>query len=78
MEQEGVIKYSFDYQHKPVCANAEIVDDINDCRAVMITQALIGQDEQRYGGYGFGNISVRSHDSDTSFLITGSLSLIHI
>lgn len=70
LEQEGVIKYSLDFQCKTVEVSECKLRDINTCRAVMIDQGLLGQDVHRYGGYGFGNISIRS--TNKAFLITGS------
>jgi len=72
MEQEGVIKYSLDFQHKSMCPNDQTLRDMNTCRSVMIANGLLGQDESRYGGYGFGNISARNPESNKTFLITGS------
>jgi len=72
MEQEGVIKYSLDFQRKGVCANKQTLRDINVCRSVMKNKGLLGQDDGRYGGYGFGNISIRATESNKTFLITGS------
>ncbi|MFT5718996.1 MAG: hypothetical protein ACJAWS_000844 [Oleiphilaceae bacterium] len=72
VEKEGVIKYSLDFQRKAICVNNCTLNNINACRAVMIEQGLLGQDDQRYGGYGFGNISTRSEQPNNTFLITGS------
>jgi ribulose-5-phosphate 4-epimerase/fuculose-1-phosphate aldolase len=72
VEKEGVIKYSLDFQRKTACVNDGILREMNACRSVMIEQGLLGQDDQRYGGYGFGNISIRSEKSTNTFLITGS------
>jgi len=72
VEQEGVIKYSLDFQHKTIRANTKALRDINTCRSVMIGKGLLGQDDSRYGGYGFGNISIRVTKSNNTFLITGS------
>lgn len=72
MEQEGVIKYSLDFQQQAVSVNDKVLRDMNACRSLMIDHGLLGQDESRYGGYGFGNISRRSTAANTTFLITGS------
>ena len=74
MEQEGVIKYSLDFQHKALSVTDSILSDLNTCRSVMIANGLLGQDEHRYHGYGFGNLSIRHTDSTESsaFLISGS------
>jgi len=71
-EQEGVTKYSLDFQRQAVCASHKVLSEMNACRSLMIDNGLLGQDDSRYGGYGFGNISSRSTESNTVFLITGS------
>jgi ribulose-5-phosphate 4-epimerase/fuculose-1-phosphate aldolase len=72
MEQEGVIKYSLDFQRQALNASHKVLSEINACRSLMIGNGLLGQDEDRYGGYGFGNISKRRTESNTDFLISGS------
>lgn len=72
MEKEGVIKYLLDFQRSPLQVSKRSLRDINICRSVMIDEGLLGQDDHRYGGYGFGNISTRSTKSTQRFLITGS------
>lgn len=72
VEQEGVIKYTLDFQRQVVRLNPKILREINHSRQLMIDNALLGQDDERYCGYGFGNISCRGDGSNTCFVITGS------
>jgi len=72
IEQEGVIKYTLDFQRQAVSASHKVLREMNACRSMMIDNGLLGQDTSRYGGYGFGNISCRSAEPASTFLITGS------
>ncbi|MGH8548637.1 MAG: class II aldolase/adducin family protein [Methylococcales bacterium] len=57
-DQEGVIKFTLDFEPKSVL---EIKDlgTLIAWRTVLHRLAMIGQDPERYGGLGFGNISQR-------------------
>ncbi|WP_078118750.1 class II aldolase/adducin family protein [Thiosocius teredinicola] len=67
-ESEGVIQYKLDYRPGPLPADADLkplFDWFGRCRA----RELIGQSRGRYGGYAYGNISLRiAH----GFIITGT------
>lgn len=69
-EQEGVIKYRLDYHAIPLCDYPELAE-LNAWRTILYRLGLIGQDAQRYGGLGFGNISFRL-DHTRQFVVTGS------
>lgn len=66
-EQEGVIKFNLHY----VDSALEPVDisELNAWRTVLKELGLLGQVPDRYDGYGFGNISIRTADG---FLISGT------
>lgn len=81
-EQEGVIKYQLQF-HEQVLSDASIetkqsssiklsdlLAELNTSRALLRAKALIGQDSLRYGGDGFGNISIRV--DSLRFLISGT------
>ena len=70
-EQEGVIKYRLDHRYMPLERTIDI-RNINAWRYVFCKLALIGQDQARYQGLGFGNISQRLTPGDNRFLITGT------
>ena len=55
---EGVIKYHLNFE---VAAPPDYssIEDINNWRTLLHQMQLMGQDPQRYGGLGFGNISCR-------------------
>ncbi|MCI0655165.1 MAG: class II aldolase/adducin family protein [Methylococcaceae bacterium] len=53
---EGVIKYELAFEHKPFAKTGNL-ETLIAWRAVLHRLGLIGQDPQRYGGLGFGNIS---------------------
>ena len=73
---EGVIKFKCDFTPAAALPYAQI-GELNAWRKIMHMTALIGQYPRRYGGYGFGNISCRLDDLDSSdrqhsFAITGT------
>ncbi len=68
-EQEGVIKYQLHHRHKNTQDYS--ISEINAWRSVMQRLQLIGQDDARYGGYGFGNISQR-FENGGQFIISGT------
>jgi hypothetical protein len=75
-EQEGVIKFQLDFRGAPPIAEPEI-EALNRWRGRLIERGLLGQDNSRYSGYGFGNISKRLPPYDApvghrSFLISGT------
>src|SRR5215212_6737997 len=75
-KQEGVIKFQMEFTPAPPLAAAEIAV-INHWRAILYQKQLIGQDLARYGGYGYGNLSLRlapfaAPPALRSFLISGS------
>ncbi len=76
-ETEGVIKFSLDYTQSPLSEQIsdlprERLSTLNAWRSILKQLGMIGQDPERYGGLGFGNISIRSQPSSQAFLITGT------
>lgn len=74
--KEGIVKYQCEYTPGPALPAAQI-SELNAWRKLMVITGLIGQDPNRYGGYGFGNISRRLDDIDLAgrlhpFVITGT------
>ena len=68
-ETEGVIKYHL--HHKPTVANTKWnIAPINTWRTLLYQLQLIGQQPDRYMGYGYGNISQRM--TGKQFLISGT------
>ena len=70
-EQEGVIKYQLSHHSRPIDAQINLAE-LNGWRQIMLRLQLIGQDEHRYMGYGFGNISFRLAEQPRCFLISGT------
>lgn len=73
---EGIIKYALHFTEGPPPAVEEVLE-INAWRKILVMTQLLGQDPDRYGGYGFGNISRRLRPyarppHERRFLITGS------
>ena len=58
MQEEGVIK--FDLQFTPAdTVSPNSLQELNKWRSILWKHKLIGQDPNRYKGYGFGNVSQR-------------------
>ncbi|KZY39158.1 hypothetical protein A3729_25025, partial [Oleiphilus sp. HI0043] len=77
MEQEGVIKYQLVFEHRSISIDDTSLAELNQCRQQMMAHGLIGQDDNRYEGYGFGNLSLRcqsdsSIEAPPSFWISGT------
>lgn len=72
--QEGVIKYQLHHQNQ--CLPPDIsTTEINSWRSIFHTLGLIGQNQLRYDGYGFGNISQRYQSPEkisSQFIISGT------
>jgi L-ribulose-5-phosphate 4-epimerase len=69
MPQEGVIKFRVEHERGVCCSDADVAELVN-WRRELRSRGLIGQDERRYDGLGFGNLSKRL--ADGTFLITAS------
>ncbi len=70
-ETEGVIKYELKHQNCPLDKNISM-SEINAWRTIFFKLNLIGQDKQRYDGYGFGNISQKLSGNLNQFIISGT------
>lgn len=68
-ETEGVIKYRLDYR-RAEAQPALGFTELNTWRSQLWRLGLIGQDPTRYGGLGYGNISLRLESG--GFLVTGT------
>lgn len=71
-EQEGVIKFRLIFDDRPLQLQASILEPLNRFRSELIKARLIGEDPERYDGYGFGNISIRLPEHAHHYLITGT------
>lgn len=72
MDQEGVIKYRLAFKNQCIHIDKASLASLNNCRQKLLTLGLIGQDEARYEGYGFGNISFRCIKDYEAFWISGT------
>ncbi len=70
-ETEGVIKYQLHHSNAGLSSAIDL-SELNAWRTVMFKLNLIGQNLQRYDGYGFGNISQRLETKDLQFIISGT------
>ena len=69
---EGVIKFHLDFREGPAPAERLLLE-LNAWRTRFLELGLIGQDPERYEGYGFGNLSRRLPDQwENAFLISGT------
>lgn len=76
MNQEGVIKFQLKFFEEPLMPQIEL-KEINAWRKVMFQLRLIGKQRDRYGGFGYGNISrlIEPFHAPThhkQFIITGT------
>lgn len=68
-EREGVIKYQLEWTQAPAIAPYDFAA-LNTWHRTFKEAGVLGQDPERYDGYGFGNISERLNQ--VSFLISGT------
>ncbi len=74
--QEGVIKFQLRFTRARPLPSAQI-KEINAWRETLFRLHLIGQNPERYGGFGYGNLSTRIRPftgpaNRRAFVITGS------
>lgn len=79
MHDEGVIKFQAEHEGRPLDAEryGDLVCELVAWREILVMTGLIGQDPARYGGAGYGNVSVRlppfpGERGQRAFLITGT------
>ncbi len=75
-EREGVIKFSLDFTEAPAVLPEEIAE-LNAWRQILFRLGLVGRDPARYGGLGYGNVSLRLPPWDSPgdrrpFLVSGT------
>jgi hypothetical protein len=73
---DGIIKYQLDYSPAPSLPASSLAE-INAWRQLLHATKLIGQDPNRYGGYGYGNLSRRIEPFEApvncrAFVISGT------
>lgn len=72
VNREGVIKFRLDFQKGPI-PTASLLGELNAWRSIFRDLGLLGQDPERYEGYGFGNLSRRlPGQGGEAFLISGT------
>ena len=77
-EAEGVVKFRAEHEAADLPASvAPVAATLAAWRRVLMALRLVGRDPERYGGYGFGNLSARlpplaAPSAARPFLITGS------
>lgn len=76
-EQEGVIKFQLEFSAAASPSPCEGFSSLNAWRTILFQVGLVGQDPVRYGGWGYGNVSMRlppyvALPEGRRFLITGT------
>jgi Ribulose-5-phosphate 4-epimerase and related epimerases and aldolases len=73
-EAEGVIKFTLSYTASDEGLDCPDFDALNHSRSLLWQWGVVGQDDLRYGGLGYGNVSVRTveRESTGAFVITGT------
>jgi len=70
---EGVVKYRCDFEQRDLPPEVlDAVSDLDHWRQIFFHHDLIGQDPNRYGGFGFGNLSKRLDPRFGRFIITAT------
>jgi L-ribulose-5-phosphate 4-epimerase len=72
-ETEGTIRFAYSLESiaGPV-VDGRTADILRGWRRVLKRLGLVGQEAARYGGFGFGNLSVRDLERPGEFIITAS------
>lgn len=68
--QDGVIKFDLEFRQTSLELPVASIASLLSWRQILFQLQLVGRDESRYQGYGFGNVSQRLEDG--SFLISGT------
>ncbi len=68
--QDGVIKFNLDFQQRVLELPVARIAGLLSWREILFRLQLVGMNESRYQGFGFGNVSQRLEDG--SFLISGT------
>lgn len=68
---EGVIRFQLDFTPAPPLQEDRLAH-LRSWRRIALLLGVLGQDPQRYGGYGFGNISRRLSGGGRGFIVSGS------
>lgn len=74
-EQEGTIQFAYELQAPSAPAlRASEFAELAAWRSILFELDLLGQHKQRYGGFAYGNLSVRGNDSQEAlqFVVTAS------
>ena len=70
--QEGVVQFKLTFLPADPLP-ASMLGNLNAWRQILYRLGLIGQDPHRYGGLGFGNVSIRLESGNAnSFIISGT------
>lgn len=71
-QAEGALQFNLTFLPADPLPAAKLCS-LNAWRQIFFRIGLVGQDPTRYGGWGFGNISIRLESGDsTSFVISGT------
>ncbi|MEO1081062.1 MAG: class II aldolase/adducin family protein [Pseudomonadota bacterium] len=71
-EAEGVIQFAYTLEPGAATIATPLLAELRAWRSILRDLELLGEDPQRYGGFGYGNLSLRCSRSD--FVITASQS----
>lgn len=70
---EGVIRFEYELRSAPAPGTERAgFIRLNAWRSILHRLSLLGQHSARYGGYGYGNVSMRTDTDSSAFLITAS------
>lgn len=69
--KEGIIRFQSHLNRIALQPSLDIAE-LTAWRDLLYRLHLVGQDASRYEGFGFGNLSIRSRQYPTGFIVTGS------
>lgn len=70
-DQEGVIKYQLQFRRGPA-PDEVLIRELNAWRCILYRLGMIGRDNARYDGNGYGNVSHRCQPGSNQFVISGT------
>ena len=69
---EGVVRFKYRLAPARAPFDARLLGQLNAWRCILRRTGLIGATPDRYGGFGFGNVSARERGGGDAFVITAS------
>ena len=69
---EGTIRFAYGLRELTRPVDPDVIAELNAWRHILFDLRLVGQDADRYDGFGFGNLSARDPEDPDAFIVTSS------